>query len=174
MRARHLPVLPALCAVLAACSPALDWRELQAAGTGIVATFPCKPDRHARSVTLAAQTVRMEMLVCGVGDVTFALSFVDVDDPSRVSATLEELRGLAITNLGAVRRDSAALQVPGMTPNPMAGRLRLEGVRPDGVAMQEHAAFFVKGLRVYQAIVLGRRVPAELADTFLAGLRLPA
>ena len=61
-----------------------------------------------------------------------------------------------------------------MTPNPQAVRLRLEGVRPDGVAAQEQAAFFAKGLRVYQATVLGKRVPAEAADTFFAGLRLPA
>jgi hypothetical protein len=81
----RLPLATALAATLWACAPPLDWREFQAEGSGIVATFPCKPDRHSRSVALAAQTVRMEMLVCSAGDVTFALSFADLADPGQVS-----------------------------------------------------------------------------------------
>ncbi|WP_298835525.1 hypothetical protein [uncultured Piscinibacter sp.] len=167
-------LLAALNAILAACSPALDWREFQPEGSGIVAAFPCKPDRHARSVKLEVQTVRMEMLVCSVGEVSFALSFADLDDPARVPAALQELRALAVSNLASPGGETLPLQVPGMTPNPMAARIRLDGRRPDGTAMQEQAAFFVKGLRIYQATVLGKRVPIEAADTFLGSLRLPA
>ena len=168
------PTIALLAVGMGACSPALDWREMQAEGTGIVATFPCKPDRHARSLTLAGQPVRMEMLVCSSGDVTFALSFLDLADPARVGPTLEDLRSIAASNIGAGPRNATPVQVPGMTPNPQASRIRLDGVRPDGVPVQEQAAFFAKGLRVYQATVIGKRVPGDLADTFIAGLRLPA
>jgi hypothetical protein len=164
----------ALVAALWGCAPALDWRELQAEGSGIVARFPCKPDRHVRSVTLAAQAVRMEMLVCSVGELTFALSFADLADPGQVGSTLQELQSLAVSNLGAAPADRVELQVPGMTPNPNAARLRLEAVQPDGKTLQEQASFFAKGLRVYQATVLGRKVPGESADAFFAGLRLPS
>lgn len=170
----RLPLATALAATLWACAPSLDWREFQAEGSGIVATFPCKPDRHSRSVALAGQTVRMEMLVCSAGDVTFALSFADLADPGQVSATLAELQALATSNLGAARPDRAELAVPGMTPNPNAARLRLEATQANGTNLQEQAAFFAKGLRVYQATVLGKKVPAEAADTFFAGLRLPS
>ena len=163
-----------LAVVLSACSPALDWREMQAEGSGIVATFPCKPDRHVRTVPLDGQPVRMEMLVCNAGGLTFGLSFIDVAEPARVSATLDELQRLAVENLAAASRSGAPLQVPGMTPNASAMRLRIEGRAPDGVGLSEQAGFFVKGLRVYQATVLGRTLPAETADTFFAGLRLPA
>jgi hypothetical protein len=166
--------LPWLAAALCACSPTLDWREMQAEGSGVVASFPCKPDRHARTVPLAGRPVRMEMLVCSAGGATFGLSFIDVAEPARVSATLIELQRLAIANIGAGTPGSTPLQVPGMTPNPDALRLRLEGRGPDGTAVSEQAGFFVKGLRVYQATVLGRSWPAEAADTFFAGLRLPA
>ena len=169
-----LPSLATAVAILAGCSPALDWREFQAEGSGIVASFPCKPDRHVRTVKLEVQTVRMEMLVCSVGEVSYALSFADLDDPARVSDALQELQGLARSNLASEGSESQPLQVPGMTPNPKAARLRVNGRRPDGAAMQEQAAFFVKGLRVYQATVLGKHVSAEAADTFLGGLRLPA
>lgn len=169
-------LIPTLTAalVLAGCAPALDWREFQPEGSGIVVTFPCKPDRHVRTVKLAVQTVRMEMLVCRADDAQFALSFLDLDDPGTVSAALSELQALAAGNLGATRRESKPAIVRGMTPSPQAAQLRLEGQQPDGTALQEEAVFFAKGLRVYQATVLGRRVRPDAAATFFAGLRLPA
>ncbi len=169
-----VPLATALAAALAGCSPTLDWREFQAEGSGIVATFPCKPDRHSRSVALAAQTVRMEMLVCSAGDMTFALAFADLADPGQVGATLAELQALAVSNLGAARADRIDAAVPGMTPGPNAARLRLEAKQANGASLQEQATFFAKGLRIYQATVLGKKVPAEAADTFFAGLRLPS
>ncbi len=157
-----------------ACSPALDWREFQPEGSGVVATFPCKPDRHARTVRLAVQTVRIELLACAADDTQFALSFFDLDDPAKVSAALAELQSLAASNLGATERQARRAKVPGMTPSEEAAQLRLEGRQPDGSTMQEEAVFFAKGLRVYQATVLGRRLRPGAAETFLAGLRLPA
>lgn len=169
-----VPLATVLAVALWGCAPALDWREFQAEGSGIVATFPCKPDRHSRSVAIAAQTVRMEMMVCSAGDVTFALSFADLVDPGQVGPTLAELQSLAASNLGAARADRIDSVVPGMTPSPNAVRLRLEAMQSNGASLQEQATFFAKGLRVYQATVLGRKVPAEAADTFFAGLRLPS
>lgn len=170
----RIPLATMLAAALSGCAPTFDWREFQAEGSGIVATFPCKPDRHSRSVTLAAQAVRMEMLVCSAGDVTFALSFADLSEPGQVGATLAELQALAASNLGAARADRIDAAVPGMTPSPKAARLRLEAMQANGASLQEQATFFAKGLRVYQATVLGKKVPAEAADTFFAGLRLPS
>jgi hypothetical protein len=40
--------------------------------------------------------------------------------------------------------------------------------------VQEEAAFFVKGLRVYQASVIGERLSPEMTDNFFAGLKLPS
>lgn len=174
MRRSCLPLALAAALAAAACSPALDWREFQPEGSGVVATFPCKPDRHARTVKLAVQTVRIELLACGADETQFALSYFDLDDPARVSVALAELQALAAGNLGAAQPQAQPAQVPGMTPNPAAARLRLEGRQPDGSTLHEEAVFFAKGLRVYQATVLGRRLPPGAAEMFLAGLRLPA
>ncbi len=174
MRRLLAPSAVAAALATAGCSPALDWREFQPEGSGIVATFPCKPDRHARSVKLAVQTVRIELISCAADDTQFALSYFDLDDPARVSAALTELQRLAAENLGASQQQARRAEVPGMTPNPDAARLKLEGRQPDGSTLQEEAVFFAKGLRIYQATVLGRRLQPGAAETFLAGLRLPA
>lgn len=168
---RFLAILVPLATV--ACSPALDWREFQPEGSGVIASFPCKPDRHVRTVKLNVQTARMEMLVCGADGAQFALSFMDVDEPAKVSAALVELRTLAAGNLAAERPETRPAAVPGMTPYPEAASLRLDGRQPDGSPIQEQAVFFAKGLRVYQATVLGRQLRAEATEAFFGGLRLP-
>ena len=148
----RLPVMTTtvVLAVLVACSPAFDWREFQPEGSGLVASFPCKPDRHARSIDLAVQRVRMELLVCEAGEARFALGYFDVAEPARVSQALIELRRLAAGNLGAKGDAALPAAVPGMTPNDHALRLRLEGRQPDGSVLQEQAVLFTKGLRIYQ------------------------
>lgn len=158
---------------LVACSPTLDWREVQPEGGGIVAMFPCKADRHARAVVVAGANVRMQMLVCAAGGATYALSYLDVQSPASVAAALAELRAVAVANLSGTEPRIAALQISGMTPNPQASMLSVGGKLPDGAAVQEQAAFFAKGLRVYQASVIGAKPAADAADMFFSGLRLP-
>jgi hypothetical protein len=157
-----------------ACSPALDWRELRPEGSGIAALFPCKPDRNVRSLAVAGHQVRMEMLACSADGATYALAYVDLPEPAAIGPALAELRGFAAVNIGAAPATVAALQVPGMTPHPQAARVAFSGRLPDGAAVQEQAAFFAKGLRVYQASVIGTRLQGEGAETFLAALKLPA
>jgi hypothetical protein len=159
---------------LAGCSPALNWRELRPEGSGIVALFPCSPDRHARTVRLAGAPVHMEMLVCDAAGVTFAVSFVDLPDAAAVGPALGQLRAAAQVNLGADTASAVPAQVNGMSGHPNAVRASVRGKLPDGREVQQQALFFAKGLRVYQASVIGARVSAEVADTFFGALVLPA
>lgn len=155
-----------------ACSPTLNWRELRPEGSGIAASFPCKPDRHARGLVVAGHAVRMEMLVCATGGATYALAFADLPDPAAVAPALADLRARAAVNIAASPGAATPLQVPGMTPNAQAIRVALSGHLPDGAVVQEHAAFFASGLRVYQASVIGSRVGGEAADTFMSALKI--
>jgi hypothetical protein len=173
---KFLAALP-MCLVLAAlgaCSPTLDWRETAAEGSGVVAMFPCRPDRHARTVELAGSKLKMEMLVCPAGGATYALSFVDVPEPARVNAALAELRAVTLANVQAVAPRSSPARVSGMTPNAEAVRVAATGRLPDGAGVQVHAVFFAKGLRVYQGSVVGAKPGAEANEIFLSGFRFPA
>jgi hypothetical protein len=160
-------------ALLGACSPTLDWRQFTPEDFGVTVVFPCRPDRHARALELAGAKAQMEMLVCSAGDDTFAVSFVDIADPAKVGAALVELRDAALRNVGAAPVSPAPFNVPGMTPNPEAVRLAFDGRLPDGRTTRERTAFFVKGLRLYQASVIGAKPSDEAVETFLTGLKLP-
>ena len=155
------------------CSPALDWREFTPEGSGVVVTFPCRTDRHARPVAFAGETLHMEMLVCSAADATYAVSFFDVADPARLSAVVAEWRETAVRNVQGTDARRSAWVVKGMTPNDQAGRLVVAGRLPDGSPVQEHAAFFVHGLRVYSATVLGAKPSPEAVETFFRGLKFP-
>lgn len=161
-------------AALAACTPTLDWRDIEPERSGIGATFPCRPDRHERPVALGGDTTRMTMTVCSAGDTTFALAFVDVAEPARVGAMISELRAAAAANVGVDAPVVSPIQVRGMTPNPQSAHLKLQGRRPDGTPVQAESVFFAKGLRVFQATVVGRVLDSDVVDTFLSSLRLPS
>ena len=154
------------------CSPAFDWREFEPEGSGVVVTFPCRPDHHSRSVRVAGIPARMDMLVCAASDTTFAVAYLDAADPAGVKAALADLRAVAQSNVGGDSAIASPIQVPGMTPSTQAARVRLAGRRPDGSPLQQQAAFFAKGLRVYQASVVGRVLSDDVVDTFFAGLKL--
>ena len=164
-------LIAALIAGLSACSPALDWRESVAEGSGLVASFPCRPDRHGRSVVLGGKTVQIDMLVCPASGATFAVSFFDVTDPAGIGPALGALQEALLSNVHGTGPQLTPLHIPGMTPNAQSQRLAVVGSKPDGAALQVRAAFFTRGLRVYQAAVIGAALPGDAVDPFFAGLK---
>jgi hypothetical protein len=158
-----------LLAALAACSPALDWREVRVDGDALVAQFPCRPDRRIREVPVAGHRVRMEMTACSAEGNTFAASHFAVDEPANVSAAIEALKAAAVANVGGASAQSTPFELRGMTPNPAAARLSVSGRLPGGEAVRLSSVFFSRGLRVYQLNVLGPASSASAADTFFAG-----
>jgi len=156
---------------LAACSPALDWREVRPEGTGLTLLLPCRPSQQVRTVALAGRDVRLALVACSAGGQTWAVAFADVGDPAAVGPALDGLRRAAARNLGAADAGSQALSVPGATPNAASARLALAGRLPDGAAVQEQVALFTRGTFVFQATVVGPALPADAVDTFFGGLR---
>lgn len=173
-RAARAPVqllVAALAALLAACAPALDWREARLEGSGLAGLFPCKPKPFTRQVSLAGASVSLTLAACTADSRTWALAFADMGDPARVGPALEELRRSAAANIGATNGRPLPLAVAGATPNAASGRQELSGRLPDGVAVVEQVAVFARGTRVYQLTALGPTLPAEAADTFFASWR---
>jgi len=166
---------PLLCMVmtLCACTPTLDWREVHPEGSGAQVLFPCKPSTQVRMVALAGVPMRMAMATCQADGATFALTFADANDPLRTIASLAAMRDALSANLGAAPRVVGAAQVRGMTPNPAAQRLRVDGKGPDDVALTQESVFFTRGTWVYQATVMAPKFNVDAADTFFDSLELP-
>lgn len=162
----------ALALVGGGCAPALDWREVHPADSGVAAMFPCKPASQARKVQLGEHALRLELHVCAAGGATWALAFADVGEPAQVTPVLDALRQAAVANLDAAASSSGAFAVAGATPNRSSLQVSLSGRAPDGRERQERLGLFTKGLRVYQATVLGERIDTEAAATFFGGLRV--
>jgi hypothetical protein len=165
--------LAALATVLGACSPALDWREARPEGA-IQLMFPCRPRQQERPVTLAGVQLPMRMHACSAAGSNFALAALDVPEPARVTPDLAALRAQVVANLSGVVTEERALSLAGATPNPASARLHVVGKRPDGSAVVADLAFFVRGLTLYQASVVGSDGAPQraAADTFFGAIRL--
>jgi hypothetical protein len=157
--------------LLAACAPVHDWREVRSADGTVQLLFPCRPQLHERRVALAGSMVKWSLLACERDGQTWGLASTDLGDPNRLAPVLDELTVSAGANLAAVSRDTP-LRVPGATPHPGSRRVAIDGRRPDARPAQMQLALFTHGTKVYQASVLGLRLPTEPVDTFFGSLRV--
>jgi hypothetical protein len=164
----------ATAALLAGCSPSLDWREAHAEGSDVQLLFPCRPTQVDRRVPLAGANVKLSLMSCSAGSLTWGLAYADVADPARVDAALQALSASAAKNMGAKGAALAPQAIPGATPQARSGRLRLEGHLPDGKPVRMQALVFARGTVVFQASALGENLADETVDTFLASVRFPA
>ncbi len=165
---------------LTACTPTLDWRAVRLEPDARL-QFPCKPDRHERSVELppGADTPARApalMLVCDAGDATWSVTQYSLPDPNIATAMAARLQGVLLDNLKAGDVQARSPEVPGATPG-TAWRASMTGQRPDGSPVQARVLFVARGARVYQMVVLARPKAdaawTAAAQEFLDGLRWP-
>jgi len=161
-----------IAAQLCACSPALDWRQMAPAELGVQAQFPCRPASLTRDVPMLQGRWPMVMYACSAAGNTYALSKLAMSDVRDVTAAIDALLAAAARNLRTGPGDVQPFEVPGMTPNAHAGRLTLNGLRPDGSAVVEHLLVFARGARVYQASVVGDAPDQAAVSMFFTGLKV--
>ena len=172
LKARNTTIVCA--ALLVACSPPMDWRNMHPPGLGLAVRMPCRPESHLRTVDLAGQTVVMRIHVCQERGISFSVAVLDLADPGLVGTVLTLLRQSSASNIaGTVVSDQPAL-VPGMTPHPQARHAHIAGHLPDGRAVALHGLYFSHGIRIYQAVVIGRDNDTEAFQNFLDGIKVLA
>lgn len=155
-----------------ACSPALDWRDMRPAGLGLAMSMPCRPATQVRSVSLANQAFDMIMHACSQSGVMFSVGSFDVKDPAAVGTVLNTLVSAVQGNIEGHAASDEPAGVPGMTPHLAARHIHFTGRLPDGRAVSAWLLVFSRGTRVYQAIALGGRSDAALAQQFVLGLKV--
>jgi len=154
-----------------ACTPTWDWRSVPLPDTQLVAELPCRPARFQRDVTVAGVPLKLFMLSCETGGVTYGVASADVGDPARVDAVLFALRDSAAAAIRSSAGHPGALNLSGATPFSGNSSAHLHGQRPDGETVDEAIRVFARGTRVFQASAVGRVLPDAALGPFEQGLR---
>lgn len=162
-------------ALLAACSPAFNWREVPVAGAGLVAMLPCKADRATRALPLGTESVQVDMTGCEAGGATFAIAHASANGPEQAEAWLRAWHTATRGQLGEAQVTESAASVLRATAVPAPLRLETRQ-QQQGVPLQ--VLWFAQSQKdgsvaLYQATVLGQPSSAEASKTFFEGLRLP-
>ena len=173
-------VLAAL-ACTAACTPALNWREVRMPPTRLQALLPCKPDEGTRTVTLAGQALEMRMIGCEAQGATYTLAWVALQEPGRAGAVLGAWQDATLQRIGIAAGPDApagtAFVPQGALALPQAVQWRAEGRSPEGGAVTVQAAWFAgtggAGVQAFQAAVYSPTPVPEGAAAFFDGIRLP-
>ncbi|MEJ5152717.1 hypothetical protein [Comamonas sp. MYb396] len=177
--ARRLILTTAL--LLAACSPALNWRVVALADAPLDLMLPCKPDRAVRDVAWGAQTLAVSMVGCQAGGATYALAHVALAQPQDAATVLTDWQKALHQQLQ--RTDAwqplpgQAFVLPGTLELPQARQLQWQGRDGQGQTVYANARWFARSegpqVRVYQALVLSPGpLAAEALQSFVKGLQL--
>lgn len=158
-------------AALVACAPTFDWRSVRLPDTQLVTELPCRPSRFQRDVVVAGGPLKLFMLSCEAGGVTYGVATAEVGDPARVDAVLFALRDGGAAAIRSAKVPAGALNMGGATPFSGNSSAHLHGQRPDGETIDESIRVFARGTRVFQASAVGRSLPDSALRPFEDGLR---
>lgn len=172
----------ALAAACVACSPSLNWRNVPVEAAQLTVSLPCKPDHGSKNVALGAEQVELSMVGCEAQGALFALSWMELSDPSRISTVLTLWHDAVRAQLHLPR------QVPGTAPQewpfvrkgalnlPQSVRMQTEGQRPDGKPVQVDAVWFARlragKVQLVHAVVYADRRDDAVADSYLESITL--
>lgn len=170
----RIAVLACGALAVSACSPALDWRRVALDDSGVAATLPCRPSVYQRSVRLQQGSLALMLRACSTEGVTWAVAHATVAEPALVAPTLRALSLAAATNVGlsAIPTDARRWSPRGATPSEAALRWRGAGRLPDGRGVHAETAVFARGMRVFQATMIGSGAIEGAADMFFDGLQV--
>lgn len=160
---------------LAACSPALNWREARfGPSVPLRMLMPCKPDRAQRQLPMGERVVDLQMLGCDADGATVAVSHVLASAPDDAAALLTGWKVAVLRHLHAQGMQEMPWTVAGGWPGPASIRLQAQGRRSDGSPLALHAAWFAvgspEGLHIFHAIILAPQPRPDVAEAFWAGL----
>lgn len=161
-----------LCALLLACSPKFDWREVRGTAAPYQVLFPAKPDTHAREIDLAGTPVTMTMTGAEVDGTTFAVGSIALADPTRAQQALTDMKTALVRNIqGKVVAEAVSSPAPGTTMLELEAR----GPLPQAGERLMLARFIARGHHAYQLLVVGdaATLSREAAETFLTSVHFP-
>lgn len=165
----------ALAALLGACSPDHNWRQVGFEGTSLKVQLPCKPDRTTREVPLGGVPVPLSVAGCESGDAMLAVMTAPLAPGADVQAVLQGWQGATLAHVQVAQSEQQAWLRPGMLPLAAAHHVQARGQRADGTALWTRAVWgaLAEGdhVRVVHAVVYAPQARDELAQTLFDGIQ---
>jgi len=158
-----------LTGLLQACSPALNWRQVQL--QDMRARLPCKPDTATRPVPLGAKPLDLQMLGCEAGGALFAISHVQATDAEAAAKVITQWQAFAMQALNAGNNKNEAWKAPAWSANPLS--LRASGKNPNGQPLQARLTWISRGGDVYHLAVYAETITEAMTEPFLEDLQIP-
>jgi hypothetical protein len=156
---------------LGACTPTWDWRSVPLPDTQLVTELPCRPSRFQRDVMVAGVPLKLFMLSCESGGVTYGVATAEVVDATRVDGVLHALADGARAAIRSADAPPGAFNMSGATPFAGNTSAHLHGKRPDGETVEESIRVFARGTRVFQVSAVAAALPEAALKPFEDGLR---
>jgi hypothetical protein len=149
-----------LTALLVACAPELDWRELHWEEGKVKVLLPGKPAKSAREVMLGGEKVMMQMLQTQMSGMAFGVAYSPLP-PGDPGAVLPAARDALLRNIEGTLLAEREVEVRGAATK---GReFTGEGVVA-GTPMLIAARLVAANGRFYQVVFVGRKDRAERVD----------
>ena len=166
-------------ALLGACSPEHDWREVRADAAGYAVMLPAKPASLTRPIHLEAMRVDMSMQGAQAGGVSYTVGVVQLPDGAQATRerALAAMRTAMVRNIGGTERAArpvavALVDAAGQRVGTVEGvEIEAVGRMRDGEALLL-ARFVGVDARAWQVVVLGPQPDREQAALFLDSLKL--
>ena len=155
-----------------ACSPEFNWRDTALPPTSLRGLFPCKPDTAVRSMALAGQSLELHMTSCNTAGVTTAIGHADLPSADKSGPVLLQWRQASLNTMAARSVVERPLVLAGIRNEPEAVQVQAIGTGPNGAPLDFRAVWFTRESTAFVAMVFGEKLRADVAETFLSGLRL--
>ncbi len=173
-------------ALIAACSPRLDWREHRQPAAGYVVALPDRPHTTVREIRFehpgGEVRAEMAMLSTGVGASLFAVGSVRLPPsalapPAALDATLSWFGDGLLRNVQATRPVAADLGAPaGLGPRQLraARAFSATGTAGGGRPARLAVRLYVVDDRLFQLVALGAEdeIQPQALETFFDSFRL--
>jgi hypothetical protein len=162
--------LLALCLLLGACSPALNWRSVSL--DGLQATLPCKPDQAQRPVSLAGLELTLAMVGCETDGGLYAISHTRLGQGVQAQAVIDAWRMQALQAMGSTALPLTT-PLPALGARPALTVYQASGNNPRGQAVQARWTWVQRDQDIYHWALYAPVIRAEMEEPFFGAFQWP-
>lgn len=158
-------------ALISACSPKFDWREVHGTASPYTVLMPARPSELSREIQLNAQTVTMQMTATQIDGVNFAVGAVKMSDATNAQTTITVIKNALVQKMaGFITQEKTSLANTG---GKITFNDEFSAVDKATVPTRMQGRLVARDAWVFQVLVVGpeKDINKEAAETFLTSFK---